>query len=197
MKKVFIIHSWSGSPEDPLLRWLKSELEKNGFDVIVPEMPNPEKPNIETWVLKLEEIIEVPDKDTILVGHSIGCQTILRYLEKLDPTSRVGGVVFIAPWFTLSNLENDEEWRVAGPWLNTPIRETDIIKHIPKITAIFSDNDPYVPSENIEMFKEKFSDYIKVIVEHKKGHFTVDDGVEKLESALDAILKVNNYIWRN
>lgn len=197
MKKVFIIHRWGGSPDEPLLRWLKSELEKNGFEVIVPEMPNSEKPDIETWVLKLKEIIEIPDKDTILVGHSVGCQTILRYLEKLDPTSRVGGIVFIAPWLTLSNLENDEEWRVAGPWLNTPIREGDIIKHIPKITAIFSDNDPYVPSKNIEMFKEKFNNDIEVIVEHKKGHFTADDGVEKLESALDAISKINNYTWRN
>lgn len=190
MKKVIIIHGWGGSPDEPLLRWLKSELEKNGFEVVVPEMPNSEKPEIETWVFKLKEIVEVPDKDTILVGHSIGCQTILRYLEKLHPASRVGGVVFIAPWLSLSNLESDEEWRVADPWLNTPIRETDVIKHIPKITAIFSDNDPYVPSENIEVFKKKFNDNIKVIVEHEKGHFTADDGVEKLESAMNAILRI-------
>ncbi|MFA5360436.1 MAG: alpha/beta fold hydrolase [Candidatus Paceibacterota bacterium] len=188
MKKVIIIHGWGGSPNEPLLKWLKSELEKNGFEVVVPEMPNSEKPNIKTWVLKLKEIVEKPDKDTILVGHSIGCQTILRYLEKLHSTSMVGGVVFIAPWFTLSNLESDEEWRVADPWLNRSIRETNVIKHTPKITAIFSDNDPYVPSENIEMFKKKFN--AKVIVEHEKGHFTADDGVEKLESALNTILKI-------
>jgi len=187
-KKVFIIHGWGGSPEDPLLRWLKSELEKNDFDVVVPKMPNPEKPEIEIWVSKLKEIVEVPDKDTILVGHSIGCQTILRYLEQLHSISRVGGVVFIAPWLTLSNLESDEEWQIAEPWLNTPIRETDVIKHILKMTTIFSDNDPYVPSENIEMFKERFN--AEVVVEYEKGHFTIDDGVERLESALDAILKI-------
>ena len=187
-KRVFIIHGWGGSPDEPLLlRWLKSELEKNGFEVVVPEMPNSEKPEIETWIFKLKEIVEVPDKDTILVGYSIGCQTILRYLEKLHPISRVGGVVFIAPFLTLSNLESDEEWRVAEPWLNTPIRETDVIKHIPKITAIFSDNDPYVPSENIEVLKKKFN--AEVVVEHEKGHFRTGDGVEKLESALSAILR--------
>jgi len=154
VKRIFIIHGWGGSPDEPLLRWLKSELEKNGFEVVVPKMPNSEKPEIETWVLKLKEMVEVPDKDTILVGHSVGCQVILRYLETLHPTSRVGGVVFIAPWLTLSNLESDEEWRVADPWLNTPIREAE------------------------------------VIVEHGKGHFTSDDGVEKLESFLNAILKI-------
>ena len=96
--------------------------------------------------------------------------------------------MFIAPWLTLSNLESEEEWRVADSWLNTPIRETDIIKHTPKITAIFSDNDSYVPSENIELLKKRFN--AEVVVEHEKGHFTADDGVEKLESALNAILEI-------
>jgi len=31
VKRIFIIHGWGGSPDEPLLRWLKSELEKNGF----------------------------------------------------------------------------------------------------------------------------------------------------------------------
>jgi len=67
-KRVFIIHGWGGSPEEPLLRWLKSELEKNGFEVAVPKMPNSEKPEIETWVFKLKEIVEEPDKDTYYWG---------------------------------------------------------------------------------------------------------------------------------
>ena len=187
-KRVFIIHGWGGSPDKPLHKWLKSELEKNGFEVVVPEMPNSEEPEIEVWVSNLKEIVGAPDRNTILVGHSIGCQTILRYLEKLHPASKVGGVVFIAPWLTLSNLESDEERRVAEPWLNTPIKETDLIKYALKITAIFSDNDPYVPSENIELFKKRFN--AEIIIEHEKGHFAADDGVEKLESALNAILKV-------
>ncbi len=187
-KRVFIIHGWGGSPDEPLHRWLKSELEKSGFEVIVPEMPNSEEPEIKAWVSKLETMVEAPDKDTIFIGHSVGCQTILRYLEKLHPASKVGGVVFIAPWLTLSNLESDEEWRVADPWLNTSIREMDVIKHTLKITAIFSDNDPYVPSENIELFKKRFN--AEIIIEHEKGHFTADDGVEKLESALNAILEI-------
>ena len=186
-KRVFIIHSWGGSPDEPLYKWLKSELEKRGFKVVVPEIPEPEKPKIEVWVSKLEEIIGTPDKYTMLVGHSIGCQAILRYLEKLQPAAKVGGVVLIAPWLTLSNLESDEERQVAAPWLNTPIKETDVTKHTPKITAIFSDSDPHVPSENVEFFKKKFN--AEIIVEHDMGHFTADDGVERLESALNAILE--------
>lgn len=38
MKKVYLIHGWSGSPNEPMHQWLVSELEKAGFDVEAPEM---------------------------------------------------------------------------------------------------------------------------------------------------------------
>jgi hypothetical protein len=187
-KRVIIIHGWGGSSKEPLLQWLKTELEDRGLEVILPGMPDTENPIIENWVKKLEEIIEDPDRDTILVGHSIGCQTILRYLEKLHPAKRIGGVVFIAPWFTLSNL-NDEEQKIAKPWLDIPIREKDVVKHA-RIIAIFSDNDPLVPRENTEFFERRFPK-AKIITEHQKGHFTERDGVGSLPSALEAILTMN------
>ena len=186
-KRVLIIHGWGGSPSEPMLQWLKTKIEENGLEAVLPEMPDTENPVIEDWVKKLEEVIGNPDKNTILVGHSIGCQAILRYLEKLHPAKRVGGVVFIAPWFTLSNLESDEGWEIMKPWLNVSIKDADVIKHIPKMVAIFSDNDPFVPAENAELFKGRFN--AKIIIEHQKGHFTEEDGVKSLPSALKAILE--------
>ncbi len=186
-RRVLIIHGWGGSPNEPMLQWLKTNLEENGLEAVLPEMPDTENPIIKDWVEKLKEIIRNPDKDTILVGHSIGCQAILRYLERLDSVKQVGKVVFIAPWFTLSNLESDEEWETAKPWLNIPVKETDIIKHMSKMVAIFSDNDPFIPAENIELFRRRFN--AEIIIEHQKGHFREEDGVKSLESALRAILK--------
>ena len=187
-KQVYIIHSWGGSPNEPMHQWLKLELERRGFDVAIPTMPHPENPTIKDWVLDLSQIIRWPDKNVILVGHSIGCQTILRYLEELPADAKVGGAVFIAPWLTLSNLESDEEWTIAEPWLRTEINDSDIIKHLSKITAIFSDSDQFVPPENIEKFQKRFG--AEIIIEHEKGHFTTSDGVTKLQSALDAVLRI-------
>ena len=187
-KQVYIIHSWGGSPNEPMHQWLKLELERRGFDVAIPMMPHPENPTIKDWVLGLSQIIRLPDKNVILVGHSIGCQTILRYLEELPANAKVGGAVFIAPWLTLSNLESDEEWTIAEPWLRTEINDSDIIKHLSKITAIFSDSDQFVPPENIEKFQKRFG--AEIIIEHEKGHFTTSNGVTKLQSALDAVLRI-------
>ncbi len=188
MKTVYIIHGWDGSPNEPMYRWLRRELTSRGFKVVIPEMPNPEKPDIESWVKKINETVECPDKNTILVGHSIGCQAILRYLEKLDSSVFVGDLILIAPWFTLQNLESEEEHTVVKPWIETKINFFSVTRHVSKITAIFSDSDPFVPLENVELFKKNLE--TENIIEHNKGHFIEEDGVTELPSALEAILKI-------
>ena len=97
----------------------EKELEKKGFHVEVPAMPDTDNPKIESWVSFLKKTIKNPGKDTYLIGHSIGCQAILRYLQGIN--SKIGGVVFVAGWFSLKGLETDGEWAIAKPWIETPI----------------------------------------------------------------------------
>ena len=58
------------------------------------------------WVAEITKIVEAPDKDTYFIGHSIGCQAILRYLEKIN--SPVGGALFVAGWFFLENIKGTD-----------------------------------------------------------------------------------------
>lgn len=50
IKRVFIINSWEGYPEEWWFPWLKNEFEKNGVQVSVPAMPESAEPKIEAWV---------------------------------------------------------------------------------------------------------------------------------------------------
>ncbi|MCX6815790.1 MAG: alpha/beta fold hydrolase [Candidatus Aenigmarchaeota archaeon] len=183
MKRVFIIHGWGGSPGEGWLPWLKKELKKRKIKVLVPKMPNTNNPKIETWVPFLANLVGKSDRDTYFVGHSIGCQTVLRYLQTQEKT---GGVVFVAGWFTLT-LDADKEKEIAKPWLETPINFSKIRKTTKKFVAIFSDNDPYVPVENVDFFKKLGA---KTIVENRKGHYTDEAGITKVPSALGALLKM-------
>lgn len=184
MKRVFIIHGWEGSPEEPLHKWLKKELEARGFEVIVPEMPNPEKPEINAWVRKLKEIVKEPDENTYLIGHSIGCQTILRYLETLSENTKIKSAILIAPWFKLQGIEESEE-EIAKPWIETPINLDKLKSHVNSIVCIFSTNDPYVPLSDREIFRQALK--AKIIVEHERGHFTEEDNVGELPVVIDEI----------
>ncbi len=149
-------------------------------------MPNPEEPRIKEWVNYISSIVEDPDENTYFIGHSIGCQTILRYLESLD-NRKVGGAIFVAGFFELTNLETEEEKEIAKPWLETPIDLDKVKKATNKITAIFSDNDPFVPLEvNKKIFEEKLE--AKIIIEQNKGHFDEDSGIFEISVVLKVLL---------
>ena len=185
MKKAYIVHGWGGNSKSEWFPWLKKELESKGFKATVFDMPDTENPKIETWVPYLEKNIQNPDEETILIGHSIGCQTILRYMEKLPEDIKVGKVILVAPWFNLFNLE-EEELPIAKPWEETPIDEKKALGHISqKIVCIFSDFDPVVPMRNKEMFKDKYN--AEIVVVPGGGHFSGDDNTIELPVVLSYI----------
>ncbi len=183
MKKVYLIHGWGGSSEGGWFDWLKKELPKKGFDIEAFDMPDTDNPKIEVWVKYLEKKIpaEKLDKHTYFIGHSIGCQTIMRYLEKLPKQKEIGGCVFVAGWFDLINLD-PEEMRIAHPWINTHIDFSRITRHTKNLLAIFSDNDLYVPKSEKEKFRKNLG--AKIIVKKKQGHF---DKVNKIPEILEFV----------
>lgn len=189
-KRIFIIHGWDGFPEEGWFPWLKKELEAKEFDVFVPQLPKPEEPRINNWVPKLKEVVGMPDEQTYFVGHSMGCQTIARYLGTLPKDVVVGGAVFVAGFFKrLTGLEDDEVVRnVADEWLKTPIDLKEVKAHLKNSVAIFSDNDPYVPLDN----KDDFNNILgsRIVVEHGKGHFSGSTGTMELPIAFEAVMEI-------
>lgn len=191
-KHAIIIHGWDGSPEDCWFPYLKQELEKRGFDVDVPAMPSPNHPKMQEWVSKLHETIKVSDENTFLIGHSIGCQTILRYLDALKGEEKIGGVVLVAGWVTLytSAISTREEKQIAKPWIEAPFNWQNVKKRANYFTAIFSDNDKCVPLEHNKITFE-INLNAKTIIEHEKGHFSGEDNIKELPSALNAVLEMS------
>src|SRR3989344_5407431 len=168
MKRIIIVHGWSGSPQDNWLPWLKKELEKLGYKVLVPSMPDADTPEIKKWVKHLSSIVGTPDENTYFIGHSMGCQTILRYLETINEP--VGGALFVAGWFNLEKMEDEKEKKIAKPCIETPINLKKVKAVLPKSVLIISDNDPYGAFEEN---RQKFSEIVtKEIILHNAEHIT-------------------------
>ncbi len=186
MKRVIIVHQWMAGAAGDWRPWLKEELIKNNHEVLVPEMPDIDTPVIEKWVNRLAEVVGVPDSNTYFVGHSIGCQTILRYLETINVP--VGGAVFVAGWFNLENLEGEEVIEIARPWLETPINLEKVKSVLPKATLIISDNDPYGAFEEN---KRRFAEVVtNTIVIPNAGHLSEEDGFIQLPIILEEFKKL-------
>lgn len=190
-KRVFIVHGWDGHPEEGWYPWLKKELETKGFSVFVPQLPEAESPRIHNWVPKLAEAVGVADENTYFVGHSMGCQTIARYLETLPENVKIGGAVFVAGFFKhLTGLEDDSDVKETDEhWFSTPLNLGKVNSHLPKSIAIFSDNDTWVPLDNQDDFRGKIGS--KIIIEHGKGHFSGGrDGITELPIVLKSVLDI-------
>lgn len=185
MARVFIVHGWGGNPEEAWFPWLKEQLEAKKIETHVLAMPDSEHPKIENWVPYLAQQVKIPDRQTYFVGHSMGVQTILRYIEMMDLP--VGGLVAVAGFYTLqeATYETDADRLIAKPWLETPINNKIIRRNCGSITAIFSDTDPFVGLDNVDLFKNNLG--AKTIILHGKGHMGANDNIKELPEVLSAV----------
>jgi predicted alpha/beta hydrolase family esterase len=179
MKKIYLIHGWGGSGSGGWFDWLKKELEGKA-EVVSFDMPDTNYPKIDKWVGFLEKNVKNVDEETYFIGHSIGCQAILRFLEGLSPEKKIGGCVFAAGWFNLkeSTYEDDEDREIAKPWIEISIDYDEVKKHCDNFLAIFSDNDPYVPTSDAELFQERI--HAKILIKHKQGHFNETQEIREI-----------------
>lgn len=153
--------------------WAAEEFKKKGYEVVVPEMPDTGVPVIEKWVAYLKSVVGTVDENAYFIGHSIGCQTIMRFLEMVDV--KVGGAIFVAGWFDLRNLEDEESEKIAKPWIETKIDCGKVKANLPHSVVVLGDNDPWVPYEET---KKDFEALLgsEVVTLHGAGHITSDEG---------------------
>ncbi len=175
MKRAIIVHCWEGNPNYAWYPWLKTELEKLGYQVTVPAMPDPDPPKLATWLPHLQQVIGEPDDELVLIGHSIGTVTIMRYLESLE-SGQIDKAIFVAAFtdqLGFVELENFFETRL------------DFAKIKPKakngFVVIQSDNDPFVSAQYGERLKAELD--AKLVIKHHAGHMSgpVDDEESCLE----------------
>lgn len=181
-KRVFVIHGYRSYPADCWFPWLKKELQKFGFRVFIPRMPNPAHPQKDSWVRKLKTVIEKPDKNTYLVGHSLGAIAILRYIESLPQEEKIGRMISVGGRF----ISNPKKGIIEG-FFHPSLRWQAIKKRCRFFIGIYSKNDTLVSLENAYLMRKKLS--AKLILEKNKGHFTRSDNVFKLPILLKKIKK--------
>ena len=189
MNKIFIIHCWDGTKDDGWYPWLDKNLSNDHNIVYRFNMPDTGNPEINKWVSFLNEQVGTLDNNTYFVGHSIGCQTILRYLQTKD-VCNIGGILFVAPWLDLLDfaISDEESYNTAKPWLTTPIDFEKIKRFTNNIHCIFSDDDYFVSLDQKNKFEKLLN--AKTLVVSGKGHISQDDDVFELNEILDECSKM-------
>jgi uncharacterized protein len=190
-ERAFIIHGYLGYPAEAWLPWLKEMLEKRGYQVWLPAMPHPDRPEIPEWIDFLGKLVGEPDAKTVMIAHSLGGEAVLHYLETLGESAKsVGKTVLVASRFPTGMSPEEADKKIEGdealkPWLIARVDSKSVRIAAGKCTVILSDDDPYVP---IEEAKASFQRNLaaEIIIEHGKGHFNEDDNITELPSVLSA-----------
>jgi predicted alpha/beta hydrolase family esterase len=165
MKRAVIVHCWGGSSHYAWYPWLKSELEKLDYEVAVPDMPDTDEPKLSKWLPCLKEVVGIPDGELVLIGHSLGNATIMRYLEALDDSQQVGKVIMVAGFtdqLGFEELENFFETRLNFGKIKSKSKDGFVV--------IQSDDDPFVSDQYGERLKQELG--AKLIIKHGAKHMS-------------------------
>jgi hypothetical protein len=185
--RVFLVHGWDGSPNGNWFPWLQKNLNYNHFSVVAVSMPNPGEPKCEQWVEALTEAVSEADDKTILIGHSLGCITILRYLEKPE-TNKILAAILVAGFSEPIGYEEIDHF------FTPPLDYAQVKKKSSAFIAIQSDDDPYVPFARGITMNEKLD--ATIIPMHNGGHIGLDDGFAELPELLELINDITQkYIY--
>ncbi|RWZ67945.1 serine hydrolase family protein [Labedella populi] len=92
--RIVVAHGYLA---DPTRHWFPWLVEHYGAGTItVLEFPEPDDPDLGSWVHTAAAGIGAVDEETILLGHSLGCVTLLHVLNRLEQPWRLGGLVLVS-----------------------------------------------------------------------------------------------------
>lgn len=166
MKRAVLLHGTDGTPQSGWLPWLKSELERRGYEVWVPELPNNHTPNRQAY----NDFLFSNDwdfKDNLIVGHSSGAVSVLNLLED-SRCPHIKTAVLVGAWsdskkaglLDKEDFEKDQFNDLFPPKgfdFGTIKQKTD------RLLFLHGDDDPYCPLDQAKWLAEQTASDIIVI----------------------------------
>ncbi|GHP13108.1 hypothetical protein YK48G_05330 [Lentilactobacillus fungorum] len=175
---VYMFHGYTSYAEDHWFPWLEKQVEshlKIPFKKL--NFPDANHPVATVWDQYCQNHIVEEDGIT-LVGHSLGCIQVLRYLEQTEihhvNLLLVSG--FDEPIWTLPELDS---------FVNQPVNYQIIHAKVRKATVISALNDPSVPYPyTLTMARHLHAKFVLMPTGH---HFTDSSDDQQLPVAFEEL----------
>jgi uncharacterized protein len=164
MKNANLFHGTGCNSNSYWFPYVKKELEKQGYDVWVPNLPDADNPDIEKWLpVALKGTYT---SETVIVGHSAGGPLVLSILEHLN--NPICTAILVAGFG--KKLEKDEKPQAI---LQSSYDWEKIKKNVKDIVFINSDNDPWGCNDTEGRFMFDHLGGTQIIL-HGEGHMGSD-----------------------
>ncbi|MFF8846373.1 RBBP9/YdeN family alpha/beta hydrolase [Streptomyces sp. NPDC015127] len=139
-----LLHGWQHHrPEGHWLRWLDGKLREAGHDSSYPQLPDPDRPDLQTWLDALDErLTAVRGRELVVVCHSLGCLLWLHAAARRPGRVLADRVLLVGPPAPETAAGYPEIAAFAHPGATAQ----HIAAAAPAGTRLVaSDNDPYCP----------------------------------------------------
>ena len=146
-------------------------------------MPSPRVPRLDKWVQALREAVGELDKNTTLVGYSLGTPTTLRFLADYPKNVKIAGLVLVAGF-------GDGIFEKPGALFDPPLDFDRIAARAKTRVAIYSDKDRFVSPKISQQLAWRLGAREVIVVGggHFMGRNLFPGSIDRLPAALEAVL---------
>jgi predicted alpha/beta hydrolase family esterase len=180
MRTAFIFHGVDGHPKENWFPSTKHELEKRGWNVIIPQFSDADHPDLNRWLLDFKQYEAFLDETSLLIGHSLGATFLLRLLE--HDFRKVSTAVCVAG--PIAELRNNFDLAIRS-FIDHPFDWNTIRTMAHRFLAFYGDDDPYVPLAQGRELSDKLNADLHVI--SGGGHLNKDSGYVQFPALLDVL----------
>ncbi|GHO42066.1 alpha/beta hydrolase [Ktedonospora formicarum] len=146
-----------------LIAYLQKQLGNN-YEVLAPDMPDPEHPQYLAWRDQIEQEHGKLDADALFIGHSLGGSMLLKYLAEGTYQRPIVALFLVSvPYWG----KQDWELEYALP--------DDFASHLPPIRQLFlyhSRFDEVVPFSSLRCYQEQLPQATVRVLDGKEHSFT-------------------------
>lgn len=160
MKNALILHGTSSTPNDYWFPYLRHQLEIRGYQVTIPQLPQPEKPDLQ---IQLPFVLNQYNfnSETLLIGHSAGASLVLGILDAIQV--KIYQTIMVAGFLVLPSKQPDPIVKPADEYNWLKMRTNS-----GHMTIINSTDDPWGLNELVG--QEIFSHIGDRLIIHHEGH---------------------------
>lgn len=187
---IYVIHGYTSSSKSEWFPWLKEQFKYSNVKLYIPNMPDSDDPHLEPWLNHLRKNILNMDENTIFIGHSLGCVTILSYI--LEKNIKIKGAIFISGFIKENPMKKQTEG--LNEFVDGTLDIVRIKSLIPVRTVITAIDDDIVPTKATQELAKTLDGNLIILKSGK--HFIARDGFTDFPLLLNEIEELinKNYI---
>lgn len=145
------------------------------FEFLQPRMPNQMNAKYIEWELWFKKILDLLDKDFVLIGYSLGGIFLIKYLSENIINKKIESLHLVAAPYDGEGTE----YSMADFVITNDLKNVE--KQSPNIFFYQSKDDTSVPALNVEKYKVLLPKATILIFEDR-GHFRQEEFPELVEN---------------